>query len=414
MSELTRWPGLVRTYGRWARFALLAAGLMLSGCAYGNLNLARDAFYRGDIAGASQALIDADKISSRDLLLYYMEKGAILHYSGNYEESVNLLLKASSLIEEQEIISASQQTVSLVTSEWLMDYKGEYAERLLVHTFQMMNFLILGRNDSALVEAKQALKVYDAYPEACNGDYFTRALVAHCFESVGEINGAYIEYKKLAELMGDPGPVAGRLCDLGARLGFFDEVEHFRKYLSQPDTGVKGNPVGEMLFFVSQGRAPVKIPQDIILPEAIRFSFFAYEDRGGSFPGPDIGTLYGMRGAEWIVTDVGSVLRASLNQRLLQIMAKETARVIAKQAIANSIGDSDVEAIVRIAFLLMEAPDTRCWETLPGSLIMVRVPLYPGDSPVQFSGTGIHPPPPPDAAAPSNHHPFYRYYSIRN
>ena len=87
-----------------------------------------------------------------------------------------------------------------MTTEWLTEYKGEYGERLLVHTYQMMNYLLIGKHEDALVEAKQALEIYGKYP-SCSNDYFTRALIAHCYEALGEINDAYIEYKKLSQIM---------------------------------------------------------------------------------------------------------------------------------------------------------------------------------------------------------------------
>ncbi|PIP38855.1 MAG: hypothetical protein COX19_10400 [Desulfobacterales bacterium CG23_combo_of_CG06-09_8_20_14_all_51_8] len=413
---MMRPSGPVRTYGtlaaRCACLLLLGVGLMLSGCASGSLTRARDAFYSGDAARASEALADPENVGSRDRLLYYMEKGVILHHSGDYQGSADILLDASELIREQDIIRAGQQAASLVTSEWLMDYKGEYAERLLVHTYLMMNFLMLGNHESALVEAKQALEVYDTYPEACDGDYFTRALIAHCFEAVGEINGAYIEYKKLAGVMGDPGPVARKLVDLGNRLGFDDEVAHFRQFLSEPESGTQERPTGEAIVFLSRGRAPVKVPQNIVLPPSIRFSFVTYEDRGGYFPSPGVGPLAGLREADRVTTDVGAVLRTSLNQRLVQVIAKETARVAAKEAIAHNVKNDNLELLVRIAFFLMEVPDTRCWETLPGSLTLIRAPLFPGENPLPFNGPGktitL-----PGADAPSDRRPFYQYYSIR-
>jgi len=389
------------------------ATVMLAGCATGSLNLARDAFYNGDVRLASETLAEDAGGMSRDRLLYFMEKGAIQHYAGDYQASAETLLKAAALMREQEIISAGQQAASLVTTEWLMDYKGEYAERLWVHTFQMMNFLLLGRPESALVEAKQALAVYDAYPEACNDDYFTRALIAHCFEALDEINGAYIEYKRLAELMGNPGPVARKLCALGSRLGFDDEVAHFRQFLPAPISQTPEAPVGETLIFLSQGRAPVKIPQDIILPKSIRFSFSVYEERGSYSPVPLVSPRAGLTGKSRITTDVGHVLRTSLNQRLAQIMAKETARVAAKEAIANNINDSGAEALVRLVFLLMEVPDTRCWETLPAYFSLVRVPILPGDSPACGETTGMKNPAPIGDFLPSSR-PFYHYCSFRN
>lgn len=392
---------------------LLGAGLLFAGCASSSLTIARNAFYNGNTALASQSLPDPDSVSDRDRLLYYMEKGTILFYSGDYRASKDLFLQAAELIKAQEVISASRQAASLVTTEWLTKYKGEYAERLLVHTYLMMDFLLLDDPESALVEAKQALEVYDTYPEACNDDYFTRALIAHCYEALGEINGAYIEYKKLAKLMGDPSPVADKLCALGTRLGFSDEVEHYRQFLPRPEPENGQSPVGEVLVFVSRGRAPVKIPHDIILPDAIRFSFSTYADRDGYFPGADMPVLPDVHNASRVTTNVGRVLRASLDRRLARIIAKETARVVAKEAIAKNINDNGMESLVRIAFLLMEVPDTRCWETLPGTLTLVRFPLFTGDNPRFLEEMGI---PVPETAvdAPSGGGPFYRYYVVRH
>ena len=409
---MMRLTGPSRKYGTLACLLLLGTGVLFAGCASSSLTMARNAFYSGDFALASQALTDSENVSSRDKLLYYMEKGTILHYSGDYQASADIFLEAAQLIKAQEIISASRQAASLVTSEWLTKYKGEYAERLLVHTYLMMDFLLLGKPESALVEAKQALEVYDTYPEACNDDFFTRALIAHCFETLGEINGAYIEYKKLAGFMGNPAPVADKLCALGAQLGFSDEVEHYRQFLPRPETGNGRQPVGEMLVFASRGRAPVKIPQDIILPDAIRFSFSTYENRDSYYPGADMPVLPNLHRASRVTTNIGQVLRTSLDQRLARIIAKETARVVAKEAIAKNINDGGVESLVRIAFLLMEAPDTRCWETLPGALTLIRVPLFPGDNPRFLEQMGIPLPETADDTTAANR-PFYRYYVVR-
>ncbi|MBC2715967.1 MAG: hypothetical protein HF978_11720 [Desulfobacteraceae bacterium] len=387
--------------------------IVISGCS-AKLNKARNAFYNGQIDEASGALSSRDDVATRDQLLFYMEKGLILHHAGDYQGSIDLLLNATALMQEQEVISAGQQTASMVTSEWLTDYKGEYAERLLVHTYLMMNFLILGDHESALVEAKQALVVYDTYPEACSADYFTRALIAHCYESLNEINGAYIEYKKLAELMPDPVPVARKLCVLGNRLGFYDEVEYYQQFLPEPElNGNVDSGAGELIVFVSQGKSPVKIPHNIVLPPSIRFSFSTYENRSGYITPPAVGPVSGAGSSDIVTSDIGEVLKASLNERLVQVIAKETARVVVKEAIAHNIDDDNVETLVRIAFFLMEVPDTRCWETLPAYLTMIRVPLLPGENQIHVNGMDINAALPQIDANPGNG-PFYHYSSIRN
>lgn len=352
---------------------------VLSGCVSGSLTRARNDFYTGHVDQAAQDLADPDDVSSRDRLLYLMDKGLILHHLGKYEESIQTLLQATHLMEEQDYISAGEQAASLVTTDWITEYKGEYAERLFVHTYLMMNYLILGKYDDALVEGKQALKVYDRYPEACKNDYFTRALIAQCFEIVGDINGAYIEYKKLANAMSDPAPVAARLYSLGMRLGFDDEVETYRQYISDCDADwQRSQNNAEIILFVNQGLSPVKIPQNIVLPPSIRFSFSTYSDRSHDYSAPEITISSEAGNVSMVTTNVGGVLRDSLNDRLAQIIVKETARVAAKEAIARSVKDDEAEVLVRIMLFLMEQPDTRCWETLPGYLTLVRIPVAPG------------------------------------
>ncbi len=398
---------------KWVCLLVCMLSSVISGCASGKLNQARDAFYSGQLDQAVEALSDREDVPTRDQLLYDMEKGAILHHAGDYQGSIDILLNATALIQEQDVISAGQQTASLVTSEWITDYKGEYAERLLVHTYLMMDFLMLGDAESALVEAKQALEVYDTFPEACSADYFTRALIAHCYEGLNEINGAYIEYKKLAELLPDPSPVARKLCDLGRHLGFDDEVEHFRQFLPEAELKRKGSQAGELIIFVSQGESPVKIPHNIVVPPSIRFSFSTYKDRNGYLPPPSVGPLSGAGSSDIISTDVGEILKASLKERLVQVIAKETARVVAKEAIAHNINDDNLELLVRIVFFLMEVPDTRCWETLPAYLTMIRVPLSEGSNRIHLNIMGQNVTLPQIDVIPGKGS-FYHYYSIRN
>ncbi|HHC24971.1 MAG TPA: hypothetical protein ENK58_06095, partial [Desulfobacterales bacterium] len=196
-------------------FIVVWAFLFFAGCAAGPLRDARNAFYSNRPLDAVSALSDAKPFSRQDSLLVSMEKGLILHHLGRYEESVREFLKASKQMALQDIIRVGEQTLSLVTTDWVTEYKGEYSEQLWVHTYLMMNFLILRKHDSALVEAKKALKVLEKHPKPLSGDYFTRSLIALCYENVGDINDAYIEYRKLAKLMRDPSPVVSPLYRLG-------------------------------------------------------------------------------------------------------------------------------------------------------------------------------------------------------
>ena len=358
----------------------------LSGCGTKTLSNATGQFYSGNISQAVTTLEDDSKVPNRNKLLLYMEKGLALHETGDYKASIATLLKASELIKEQDIISLSKQTASLVTSDWVTEYKGEYSERLWVHTYLMMNFLLTGQYEGALVEAKQALAVYDAFPEALVNDYFTRALIALCFESLGEYNGAYVEYKKLAEASGNSALVAPELYRLAQKLGFADDARQYKTKISDAYLAhLKKNGSAELVVFVGTGRIPRKVSGDIVVPPAHRFSFPRYTDIPSGMM-----TLTPFDGEKnlpsvSIVTNMGKVADNALSDRRAKVMVKETARVAAKEAIAHQLDDNGdgLGALLRIVFFALEEADVRCWQTLPLNLGYVRIPLAPGTHRVQ-------------------------------
>ena len=361
--------------------SLLFLLLFLNGCA-GRLNQASRSYYSGQPQHALDLLEKGDHLGKRNQLLFLLEKGMVLHQLGDYQQSVNQFLKAVQLIDQFEVVSLSEQAGSLVTNEWMTRYKGEYSERLWVHSYLMMNYLLLSEYDDALVEAKHALGLLQQYPEALNGDYFTRALIALCFANLGEDNDAYLVYRKLAEDLPDPGPVAGDLVRLENRLGMVDEVEKYQPYL--PQKILEGE--AELVIFVANGRIPLKRPGNVVLPPSIRFAFPYYPAE--KTPQTRIKILpHRLIYRPMLTTDLGVVARKSLAARKALILTKESLRVATKEAIAQSAGnknDAAAEAIVRAALFLLEEPDTRCWQILPGRLSLLRIPLPAGQHKLQL------------------------------
>ena len=196
--------------------------LLVTGCAGGRLKDARKAFINDGDPQAALQVLDRDDPNGRSALLFSMEKGLLLHEAGRFQESINELRKASALMKIQDTISVSQQVSSLVINDWMTEYKGEYSERMWVHTYLMINYLLVNQFEDALVEAKQALGVFDAYPEALSEAYFSMALIGLCYEMLDEFNDAYIVYKRLAKMMPDPAPVGDALLKMGRLAGIDD------------------------------------------------------------------------------------------------------------------------------------------------------------------------------------------------
>lgn len=374
---------------------ILAVGLLLvSGCAGGRLTNARETFLdKGDLQSAVQ-MLEEEEGSGRSKLLYHMEKGLLLHHAGRFEESIDALRNASDLMSQQDYLSLHQQTASLLVNDWMTDYKGEYCERMWVHTYLMINYLLVYQYEGALVEAKQALKVYDAYPEALSEAYFSMALIGLCYELLNEYNDAYIVYRRLAKMLPDPAPVRDTLYRMGRLAGIEDSaIAEEIGSATDPPPRQASRETGEMVLFIGMGRGPVKEPGNIFLPPGIRYSFPRYENRGRSFRSADLYDLNHPLPATTVATNLNRVAKTSLGERAKQIFIKESARVVAKEVLVQGVQqntDSVVGLMARVVMIATEEPDTRSWHTLPARNALLRLPLEAGTHHLSVRFEGGH------------------------
>ena len=202
-----------------------------------------------------------------------------------------------------------------------------------------------------LVEAKQALEVFDEYPESLENDHFTRELIAFCFENMGLWDDARIEYAKLSPE---------------------DSKKSFVPAPLPPGTG-------ELILFIGQGSIPQKISTNIILPPSIRISIPRY---AGSFnyQSPVIRSEGNILSPFIQSTNMGDVAQKSLEKRSAAILSRQVLRAGAKEAIAEQFGKNNqtAEIVARVIFFLLEEADTRSWEILPGRMSFVRLELDSG------------------------------------
>ncbi len=369
----------MRSMTRSAWFGLLVL-ISLGGCASMPMDEVRLDFLNGHPRAAMAVLDEPKNQSSRDALLTLMEKGLIYHHLGEYEQSTEQFLKAEKLMDKLNYVSLSEQATTLVTNEWMAAYRGEYSERLWVHTYQMMNYLLLGQYENAAVEARQALKLYDSFSEPLKLDRFTRALIALSFESVGKMNDALIEYKKLAKALPDKRAIAWELYRTARLSGLPEEAEQYRQLLPEPLRDVDPDEEGELVVFVATGAIPQKVAGDIFYPPDIRISFphyldthvppphFRIESEGAALPVTTVSTI------------LGDVARRSLDARGKKVFAKEAARVAAKNALKRDLrkNNETAGAVLGLLFFALEEADTRGWSTLPATLSLLRIPLKPG------------------------------------
>ena len=93
--------------------------------------------------------------STRNEVLFYLDRGMIAHYAGLYQESFENLERAEQLIEEAFTRSVSQDIASLIVNDNMRDYSGESYEDLYVNVFNALNRYHLNDLQGAVVEVRR-------------------------------------------------------------------------------------------------------------------------------------------------------------------------------------------------------------------------------------------------------------------
>ncbi len=330
---------------------------VLSGCVNHALTDARTLYYQGNYIAASDALTTCDDFAEKEKFLCLVEKGTVLHDAGEFRESNRFFLEAHRFIQDRDYISISQQTTASIINDYAIVYVGEYSEQLWIHSYLMMNFLQLGDYISARVEAKRALEVFERHPEALEDDYYTRGLIALCFELFGQFDSARIEYDIVEKNSGSQ--------------------------VSRPGTLPADS--GELVLMIGTGRGPVKVPIEIVVPPTTKISIPHYRS-ASPFHVPRIQDADKKDILLHFSTDTFEVSDKSLSQRMAEIISRQTVRVAGKEAIADSFrNDRLAEFLVRVALFATEHADVRSWQTLPRGFHLYRLSLPAGSHQLRVS-----------------------------
>ena len=354
-----------RLPGMMLRATLLCSMVLLQACATsGALSVARDQFRHGSAQEALQTLSEAH-VSRRDRLLLYLDRGLVAQAAGEFSTSIAAFDSALRLVDELDYVSLRDQSSALLTSDWATRYSGEYSERLWIHTFQMLNFLLINDPQSAAVEARRAVAIYDEHGDILKQDVFTRAVMALSFAAAGQNDSASVEYRRLQE-------------DFGTSL-------------ERP----LGRDESELVLFVASGFIQPKLPGDLFIDINARISFPYYPEAISQRPVIRIeqdGEALSLIRSD---TQLLRLSSESLAERGKRIAARQALRVATKYSVSEAISEQDELAggIAKLIFLALEQADTRSWETLPAWLTLIRTPLPPGSHTLQLqiSEGGIAP-----------------------
>ena len=325
---------------------------------------------------------------SDDQLVYLFDYGTAAHISGQYKESNRALLLADQLSEVKDYHSLSRITGSLLLNEGMVQYKGDDYEKVLVNAVLALNFLMLGQNDSALVETRKLNQKLYNYKYEAKRNYeqnpFAYYLAAMIWESDRKFDDAYIDYKKAYDLFPQFAPLKEDLVRLASLSQRSSDLQKWKKKFSE----VKIKPqwrdkqYGELILIYQQGWGPRKRPDPASPRMPKLYPIYSHTDQ-----------------AKLIVEGVGDVksqflysveatAMKTLADQYAGLAAKRIAGVATKAVVADQIRQKN-EALGTLAWIgmnLADRADTRQWSTLPETFQVARLWLRAGTYKVRVQG----------------------------
>lgn len=240
------------------------------------MKVSEDKFYKGEYLDAARLLLPNVNKAGKDSLLFMMECGTMLNAGGDYTTSNKLMLEAGKIAKVIPV-SITQQAASFLTNDTNTNYRGEDFEKVLVHVYAGINFLMLKEYDDARVEFmavnNELSKIKTENGEArYKQNLMAKYLTAIAFEIVGyrdndtkDLEFAYIEYKQIYALDPEIAMVKDDLLRLSKRLGYDDEFQEWQStfsktYKEEPNTG-------ELISIFQNGRSAIKKSRGHILQD---------------------------------------------------------------------------------------------------------------------------------------------------
>jgi hypothetical protein len=112
---------------------------------------------REDFAQGADTLEEKSKAIYRekDKVLYFLDKGMLAHYGGDYQESSALLQQGEQAIEENFAVSISQEIGTFILNDKTREYDGEDYEDLYLNVFNALNYYHRGDMEGAMVEIRR-------------------------------------------------------------------------------------------------------------------------------------------------------------------------------------------------------------------------------------------------------------------
>lgn len=371
-----------------------------------------------------------------DKILYNLERGRAAQLLGQTTLSRNDFAVAIAAIRSNELralVSASQIGASLAsfaTNDNALPYVGEGYERVLLHHYQALNYLLeadltgagvefrwanaeqqeaLKRHAKELEQAEKEAQKKGVGNPAENNEFQRRYaqldevagrvknsfqnaysfyLSGVVYELQGEENDAYIAYKKALEIYPENSYVQRDVMRLARKLRMDDDLTALAKRfpaLYNATAVAENREGGELILLYEENFVPareeIKIP--FFLPSGfVTLAFPYYRGPWRDYHPLEVFTGNTASGQTELLCDVRGLAVKSLQEKMPLLLTRQMVRAVSK-VLAQRTAKEKLGPLGELGMMaysvISENADLRSWLTLPENVQILRVNLPVGE-----------------------------------
>lgn len=260
--------------------------MLLAGCgpSVNRYLLIESSLRAHDPKGADAIVQQAEKeYGEKSRVLYGMDRGMTLQLAGDYQQSNAVLEQAEEELDRLYTRKIRTESLAFMTNDTALFYEGDSYEQVLINVLKALNYAVLGEWQDALVEARridQRLNVLSDRTQEKNAyrdDGLARYLSGILYESTGDVNNAFIAYRKAYETFDAtrawshtavPSQLRKDLLRTAEALHFTQELAEYQQLFpdSRWETSQALQQLAQVVVISYNGRAPRKEDQFLDLP----------------------------------------------------------------------------------------------------------------------------------------------------
>lgn len=316
------------------RYSGLACLLLVAACgpSINRYALIEQHLASGDAKQADAVVQQAESsYGSKSRLLYGMDRGMTLQLAGDYQQSSAVLEQAEEEVERLYTRAVRSEAAAFLTNDNALSYEGDAYEHVMINVVKALNYAAQGQLQEALVEARRIdhrLNVLTDKAKDKTGyheDGFARYLTGILYEATGDVNNAFIAYRKAYDAYDAmrgwartpvPGQLRADLLRTADALHLTNEFEEYRRQFPdtvwQPDAAQRD--LAQVVLISYNGRAPRKEDRYLDVPISLDALQLVLLNRGFSQS-----SRHQNRAADSILYGLnGRVVRVALPRLVLQ------------------------------------------------------------------------------------------------